>query len=157
MGRQQCGPGRNRSRVLTLVAGEARRSELCDFVGVCACRTDEGRKDRHVMPSPSPLNLWRDQSREARSAGWLVPSRNRGDSISTRRLNRAFGVARDFAGIKKEGIAAHAQGQLRQAFRTRYQTEPVQCGSMATSSTVLPSGSKVKTPRQPTQSKYSTL
>ena len=39
---------------------------------------------------------------EARPAGWLFPGRNRVDPISTRQFNRAFGVACDFAEIKKK-------------------------------------------------------
>ena len=51
----------------------------------------KGRKDRHVMLSPSLLELLRDYYREARPAGWLFPARNRVDPISTRQFNRAFG------------------------------------------------------------------
>ena len=36
-----------------------------------------------------------------RPTGWLFPGRNRVDPISTRQFNRAFGVACDFAEIKK--------------------------------------------------------
>ena len=57
----------------------------------------KGRKDRHVMLSPSLLDLLRAWWCEARPAGWLFPGRNRVDPISTRQFNRAFGVARDFA------------------------------------------------------------
>jgi len=49
----------------------------------------KGRKDRHVMLSPSLLGLLRDYYREARPAGWLFPGRNRVDPISTRQFNRA--------------------------------------------------------------------
>jgi site-specific recombinase XerD len=61
----------------------------------------KGRKDRHVMLSPSRLELLRDYYREARPGGWLFPGRNRVDPISTRQFNRAFGVACDFAEIRK--------------------------------------------------------
>lgn len=61
----------------------------------------KGRKDRHVMLSPNLLGLLRDYYREARPQGWLFPGRNRIDPISTRQFNRAFGVACDFAEIKK--------------------------------------------------------
>lgn len=74
----------------------------------------KGRKDRHVMLSPSLLDLLRDYWREARPAGWLFPGRNRIDPISTRQFNRAFGVARDFAGIKK-AVSPHS---LRHSFAT---------------------------------------
>lgn len=63
----------------------------------------KGRKDRQVMLSPSLLDLLRDYYREARPQGWMFPGRNRIDPISTRQVNRAFGVARDFAEIKKQG------------------------------------------------------
>ena len=74
----------------------------------------KGRKDRHVMLSPSLLQLLRDYYREARPAGWLFPARNRVDPISTRQFNRAFGAACDFAEIKKQ-VSPHT---LRHSFAT---------------------------------------
>ena len=62
----------------------------------------KGRRDRHVMLSPSLLDLLRDHYREARPGGWMFPDRNRIDPISTRQFNRAFGLACDFAEIKKQ-------------------------------------------------------
>lgn len=73
----------------------------------------KGRKDRHVMLSPSLLELLQDYYREARPAGWLFPGRNRVDPISTKQFNRAFGVARDFTDIKKK-VSPHT---LRHSFR----------------------------------------
>ncbi len=66
------------------------------------------------MLSPAHLDLLRDYYREARPAGWFFPGRNRVDPISTRKFNRAFGVACDFAGIKKK-VSPHT---LRHSFAT---------------------------------------
>lgn len=72
----------------------------------------KGRKDRHVMLSPSLLGLLRDYYREARPAGWLFPGRNRVDPISTKQFNRAFGVAR-LRRDQEEGVASYPTAQLR--------------------------------------------
>lgn len=66
------------------------------------------------MLSLSLLDLLRDYYREARPRGWMFPGRNRIDPISTRQFNRAFGVASDFAEIKKT-VSPHT---LRHSFAT---------------------------------------
>ena len=79
-------------------------------------RIEQGKdlKDRQVMSSPSLLVLLRNYYREARPRGWMFPGRNRVDPISTRQFNRAFGVACDFAEIKKT-VSPHT---LRHSFAT---------------------------------------
>jgi integrase/recombinase XerD len=64
--------------------------------------------------SPSLLVLLRNYYREARPGGWMFPGRNRVDPISTRQFNRAFGLACDFAEIKKT-VSPHT---LRHSFAT---------------------------------------
>lgn len=79
----------------------------------------KGRKDRHVMLSPNLLELLRDYYREARPAGWLFPGRTRVDPISTKQFNRAFGVARDFAEIKKK-VSPHTSCRRRASSTMRH-------------------------------------
>jgi site-specific recombinase XerD len=117
------GPGlRYRAAFSVAYGGGLRASEVTHLKvgdidsGRMLIRIDQGkgRKDRHVMLSPSLLVLLRDYYREARPAGWLFPGRNRIDPMSTRQFNRAFAAACDFAGISKK-VSPHT---LRHSFAT---------------------------------------
>ncbi len=74
----------------------------------------KGNKDRHVMLSPSLLDLLRAYFREARPQGWLFPGMRVGTPLSTRQLNRAFTTAKRMAGITKKATL-HT---LRHSFAT---------------------------------------
>jgi site-specific recombinase XerD len=117
------GPGlRYRAAFSVAYGGGLRASEVTHLKvgdidsGRMLIRIDQGkgRKDRHVMLSPSLLALLRDDYREARPAGWLFPGRDRVAPMSTRQFNRAFAAACDFAGISKK-VSPHT---LRHSFAT---------------------------------------
>ena len=80
----------------------------------------KGRKDRHAMLSPQLLELLREWWAERRRRGvllprgWLFPSRNPIEPLSTRQLNRAIHAAAEAAGIKKR-VSMHT---LRHSFAT---------------------------------------
>ena len=80
----------------------------------------KGRKDRHAMLSPQLLELLRDWWVQGRRRGvllprgWLFPSRNPIEPLSTRQLNRAIHAAAEAAGIKKR-VSMHT---LRHSFAT---------------------------------------
>jgi integrase/recombinase XerD len=80
----------------------------------------KGRKDRHAMLSPQLLELLRDWWVEGRRRGvllprgWLFPSRNPIEPLSTRQLNRAIHAAAQAAGINKR-VSMHT---LRHSFAT---------------------------------------
>ena len=73
----------------------------------------KGRKDRHVMLSPSLLTLLRDYYREARPAGWLFPGaqpdRPDLDPAVQPGLRGGLRLCRD----QEEGLATHVAAQLR--------------------------------------------
>jgi integrase/recombinase XerD len=85
----------------------------------------KGRKDRHAMLSPQLLELLRDWWVEGRRSGvllprgWLFPSRNPIEPLSTRQLNRAIHAAAEAAGIKKR-VSMHT---LRHSFDPPIGTE----------------------------------
>ncbi|MCF6432252.1 transposase [Leisingera sp. MMG026] len=99
------GGGLRASEFTHLKAGEivpeARLRRGSDRMLILAGR-GKGRKDSHVMLAPGLLDLLRGYYCKARPAGWLLPGRDRVDPIPTRKFNRAFGAACDFAGIKKK-------------------------------------------------------
>jgi integrase/recombinase XerD len=76
--------------------------------------------DRNAMLSPQLLEVLRAWWREGRRLGvllprgWLFPSRNPIDPLSTRQLNRAVHPAAEAAGIKKR-VSPHT---LRHSFAT---------------------------------------
>jgi integrase/recombinase XerD len=80
----------------------------------------KGRNDRHAMLSPQLLDLLREWWAEGRRRGvllprgWLFPSRNPIEPLSTRQLNRAIHAAAEAAGIKKR-VSMHT---LRHSFAT---------------------------------------
>jgi site-specific recombinase XerD len=103
------GAGLRTSEVVNLKLGDIDSERML-------IRVDQGkgRKDRHVMLSPSLLALLRDYWREARPQGWLFPGRPPVTPISTRQLNRAVHAAADAAGIGKR-VSLHT---LRHSFAT---------------------------------------
>lgn len=103
------GAGLRASEVVNLKIGDIDSDRMLIRV-----EQGKGRKDRHVMLSPSLLELLRDYWRAARPQGWLFPGRPPITPISTRQLNRAVHAAADAAGIAKR-VSLHT---LRHSFAT---------------------------------------
>lgn len=74
----------------------------------------KGGKDRHVMLSPSLLELLRTWWKAARPQGWLFPGRDPAQPMTTRQLNRACHAAAPMAEIHKR-VSLHT---LRHSFAT---------------------------------------
>lgn len=104
------GPGLKYRAALSIAYGAGlRASEVCNLK-VCDIDSDrmlihveqgKGGKDRKVMLSPGLLHLLRTYWREARPGGWLFPGKPTINPISPRQLSRAFGSAKNMAGIRK--------------------------------------------------------
>jgi site-specific recombinase XerD len=103
------GAGLRTSEVVNLKLGDLDSDRMLIRV-----EQGKGRKDRHVMLSPSLLGLLRDYWCEVRPQGWLFPGRPPITPISTRQLNRAVHAAADAAGIAKR-VSLHT---LRHSFAT---------------------------------------
>ena len=79
----------------------------------------KGAKDRHAMLSPKRLVVLRDWWRYARSkgkmlpGGWLFPSPDPVEHLSTRQLNRVGHAAVDLAEIDKRVSMQHAETFFR--------------------------------------------
>src|SRR5258706_1561494 len=74
----------------------------------------KGGKDRNVMLSPHLLDLLRAWWKAARPQGWLFPSRDPAQPMTTRQLNRACHAAAQMADINKR-VSLHT---LRHSFAT---------------------------------------
>jgi site-specific recombinase XerD len=109
------GAGLRVSEVVTLKVGDIDSERM-----LLRVEQGKGRKDRHAMLSPQLLELLRDWWVEGRRRGvllprgWLFPSRNPIEPLSTRQLNRAIHAAAEAAGIKKR-VSMHT---LRHSFAT---------------------------------------
>jgi len=111
------GAGLRASEVVNLKLGDIDSERMIIRVEQSLPRTrsgGKGRKDRHVMLSPSLLVLLRDYWREAHPQGWLFPGLPPVKPISTRQLNRACRTARAAAGLAKR-VTPHT---LRHSFAT---------------------------------------
>ncbi len=109
------GAGLRVSEVVALKVGDINSERM-----LLRVEQGKGRKDRHAMLSPQLLDLPREWWAEGRRRGvllprgWLFPSRNPIEPLSTRQLNRAIHAAAEAAGIKKR-VSRHT---LRHSFAT---------------------------------------
>lgn len=104
-----CGAGLRGGEVVNLRPGDIDSERMLIRV-----EQGKGRKDRHVMLSPSLLELLRAYYREARPQGWLFPGRPPCNPLSRRQFHRAFRTAKELAGITKK-VSPHS---LRHSFAT---------------------------------------
>jgi len=112
------GCGLRAGEVVRLKTGDIDRDQM-----VIRVVQSKGRKDRHVMLSPTLLELlqmWWGERTDIydrgvpRSELWLFPGRRKGLHLTTRQLSRLFHEAADAAGIKT-GVSLHT---LRHSFAT---------------------------------------
>lgn len=112
------GCGLRAGEVVRLKTGDIDRAQM-----IVRVVQSKGRKDRHVMLSPTLLELleqwWAERTDSydrgvPRSELWLFPGRRKGLHLTTRQLSRLFHEATDAAGIKT-GVSLHT---LRHSFAT---------------------------------------
>ena len=117
------GPGLKYKAALSIAYGAGLRANEIVHLKIGDINSDrmlirveegKGRKDRHVMLSPSLLEVLRDYYRDARPQGWLFQGIRVGTPLSTRQLSRAFTTAKQMAGITKK-VTLHT---LRHSFAT---------------------------------------
>ena len=125
----QCAPGIKYQAALSVAygaglrAGEVVALKVSDIDSermLIRVELGKGGKDRHAMLSPKLLELLRDWWRYAHAqgkmfpGGWLFPSRDPVDPLSSRQLNRAIHAAAEVGEIDKR-VSMHT---LRHSFAT---------------------------------------
>lgn len=77
-------------------------------------RQGKGKKDRYTLLSKVTLNILREYWRRYRPSEYLFPGKDTTGPVSVRTIQKAFGYAKDAAGIKKDA-SVHT---LRHSFAT---------------------------------------